>query len=155
VICPACAYDDTRVLASRLADGGGAIRRRRECLRCLGRFTTFERVEEAPLWVVKRDGRRQPWERAKLLRGLERACAKRPVPLERVELVALAVEAELRAGARAEVGAERVGEAALRHLRELDGVAYVRFASVYRQFEDPAEFARELELLDDPRTYVR
>src|SRR5690348_7680866 len=94
--CPFCGSTETRVLESRVADGRSAIRRRRECLSCLDRFTTFERVEEAPLWVVKRDGMRQPFERAKLLRGLERACAKRPVPLESIEAVASFVEVELR-----------------------------------------------------------
>jgi transcriptional repressor NrdR len=164
VICPQCSHADSRVLESRLAGAGDAIRRRRACLACGARFTTFERVEESPLWVLKRDGSRQPFSRGKLLRGLERACAKRPIPLDRVEATAAAVEAELRAGAR-EVESEEIGEAALRRLRELDGVAYVRFASVYRCFEDVEEFQQELELLEAgvapaapreaDRTYVR
>jgi transcriptional repressor NrdR len=156
VICPACASEATRVLESRDAEGGAAIRRRRECLACNARFTTFERIEESPLWVVKRDGRRQPFDRAKLLRGLQRACAKRPIDAGQIELVAASVEAELRNDSSAEVASELVGEAALARLRELDGVACVRFASVYRQFEDAAEFQRELELLEDgARTSVR
>jgi transcriptional repressor NrdR len=153
--CPFCGADETRVLESRVADAGGAIRRRRECQLCAARFTTFERVDEAAVWVVKRDGTRQPFERQKLLRGLERACAKRPVPLEAIEAVAASVERELRADLQREVPSELIGEAALRHLRDLDGVAYVRFASVYRKFEDASEFQRELEQLDDLRTYVR
>jgi transcriptional repressor NrdR len=160
VICTICGHEDTRVLESRLAEGGEAIRRRRECLECRARFTTFERGEEPPLWVVKRDGDRQLFDRGKLLRGLERACTKRPVAGEQVETVALRVEAELRADGGREVASGEIGEAALRHLRELDGVAYVRFASVYRQFDDVEEFQAELDLLDDagapaPRTYVR
>jgi transcriptional repressor NrdR len=155
VNCPLCGHCDTRVLESRVAEAQKAVRRRRECLSCQSRFTTFERIEESPLYVLKRDGRRQPFERRKLLRGLERACAKRPVPLERIEEVALSVEGELRGDLRVEVPAEAIGEAALRHLRELDGVAYVRFASVYRQFDDVEEFQRELEFLDEARTYVR
>jgi transcriptional repressor NrdR len=154
VICPVCGNDGTRVLESRVADAGSAIRRRRECLSCNERFTTFERLEQAPIWVVKRDGRRQPFDRDKLLRGLQRACAKRPVSAEEIEDVAAAVEAELRCEG-AEVASELIGEATLARLRELDGVACVRFASVYRQFDDVAEFQRELELLDDARTYVR
>jgi transcriptional repressor NrdR len=152
--CPLCT-GETRVLESRLADGREAVRRRRECLHCGGRFTTFERIEESPLWVTKRDGIRQPFERAKLLRGLERACAKRPVALDTIEAVAASVEAELRSELCREVPSERIGEAALRHLRVIDGVAYVRFASVYRKFEDASEFQRELDQLDEVRTYVR
>lgn len=160
MICTICGHEDTRVLESRLAEGGEAIRRRRECLECRSRFTTFERGEEPPLWVVKRDGDRQLFDRGKLLRGLERACTKRPVAGEQVETVALRVEAELRSDGGREVASGEIGEAALRHLRELDGVAYVRFASVYRQFDDVEEFQAELDLLDDagapaPRTYVR
>ena len=155
-----CGHEDTRVLESRLAESGEAIRRRRECLECRARFTTFERGEEPPLWVVKRDGARLLFDRGKLLRGLERAGTKRPVAGEQVETVALRVEAELRADGGREVASGEIGEAALRHLRELDGVAYVRFASVYRQFDDVEEFQAELDLLDDagapaPRTYVR
>jgi transcriptional repressor NrdR len=166
VICPQCAHADSRVVESRVAATGDAIRRRRACVECGMRFTTFERVEEAPLWVLKRDGSRQPFSRAKLLRGLERACAKRPIPLDQVEATAAAVEAELRAGPVREVPSESIGEAALRRLRDLDGVAYVRFASVYRCFDDVEEFQQELELLDlasvppegafeAVRTYVR
>jgi transcriptional repressor NrdR len=154
VICPTCACE-TRVLESRLADGGEAVRRRRECLQCGTRHTTFERVEEPVLWVRKRDGRRQPFDRPKLLRGLARAIAKRPIALEDVERLSFEVEAELRACGHAEVESALIGDAALRLLALLDGVAYVRFASVYRQFDDPAEFQRELELYDADRTSVR
>jgi transcriptional repressor NrdR len=156
VICLTCADGETRVLESRMSDAGEAIRRRRECLVCHARFTTFERYEQSALWVVKRDGSRQPFEHAKLLRGLERACVKRPVALETVERIVAAVEAGFRCDGLSEVPSEAIGEAALLHLRDLDGVAYIRFASVYRSFETTGEFQRELESLDfDGRTLVR
>jgi transcriptional repressor NrdR len=156
MMCPACGVGETRVLESRVSDAGEAIRRRRECLDCHARFTTFERVEQSALWVVKRDGSRQPFDRSKLLRGLERACVKRPVALELVERIVAAVEAGFRADGLSEVASEAIGEAALLHLRELDGVAYIRFASVYRSFETPDEFQDELETLEaDGRTRVR
>jgi len=154
--CPYCEHGETKVVDSRVA-GKGAIRRRRECLLCGQRMTTFERVEQAPLHVVKRDGARQPFDSQKLLAGLVRACVKRPVPLADIERAAVRIEAELRNGVGDEVGSSAIGEEALRVLRDLDLVAYVRFASVYRDFQDVEEFERELELLDDPlsRTSVR
>ncbi|MDP9258743.1 MAG: transcriptional regulator NrdR [Actinomycetota bacterium] len=156
MICPACGVGETRVLESRVSDAGEAIRRRRECLECHARFTTFERLEQSTLWVVKRDGSRQPFDRSKLLRGLERACVKRPVALDQIERIVVAVEAGFRSDGQSEVPSEAIGEAALLHLRELDGVAYIRFASVYRSFETPDEFQHELESLDsDGRTLVR
>jgi transcriptional repressor NrdR len=156
VICPTCGEGGTRVLESRVSDAGEAIRRRRECLDCHARFTTFERVEQSALWVVKRDGSRQPFDRSKLLRGLERACVKRPVALELVERIVSAVEAGFRSDGLSEVPSEAIGEAALLHLSELDGVAYIRFASVYRSFETPDEFQNELESFDAVgRTLVR
>jgi transcriptional repressor NrdR len=156
MICPGCGVGETRVLESRMSDAGEAIRRRRECLECHARFTTFERLEQSTLWVVKRDGSRQPFDRSKLLGGLERACVKRPVALDAVERIVAAVEAGFRGDGLAEVPSEAIGEAALLHLRELDGVAYIRFASVYRSFETPDEFQNELESLEsDGRTRVR
>jgi transcriptional repressor NrdR len=156
MMCPTCGDAETRVLESRVSDAGEAIRRRRECLACHARFTTFERLEQSALWVVKRDGSRQPFERTKLLRGLERACVKRPIALATVERVVAAVEAGFRSDGLSEVPSEAIGEAALLHLRELDGVAYIRFASVYRSFETPDEFQDELESLDgEGRTRVR
>jgi transcriptional repressor NrdR len=156
MICPTCGVAETRVLESRVSDAGEAIRRRRECLDCHARFTTFERLEQSPLWVAKRDGSRQPFDRSKLLRGLERACVKRPVALDLVERIVAAVEAGFRSDGLSQVPSEAIGEAALLHLRELDGVAYIRFASVYRSFETPDEFQNELESLDpDGRTLVR
>ena len=141
--CPYCEHGETKVIDTRVA-GKGAIRRRRECLLCGQRMTTFERVEQAGLHVVKRDGTRQPFDRAKLMAGLTRACVKRPVALETVERIV----AELRNGVGDEVEAGQIGEHALRVLRELDRVAYVRFASVYRDFQDVDEFERELAQLE-------
>jgi transcriptional repressor NrdR len=148
--CPFCEHGETKVVDSRVA-GKGAIRRRRECLVCSQRFTTFERVEETPLYVVKRDGSRQPFDRGKLLAGLARACVKRPVSMEQVERAAVTIEAGLRNGVRDEVDARRIGEEALRVLGDLDRVAYVRFASVYRDFQDVDEFKRELVRLEGRR----
>ncbi len=160
--CPFCEHGETKVVDSRVA-GKGAIRRRRECLICSQRFTTFERVEQSPLHVVKRDGARQPFDRAKLLAGLTRACVKRPVSLEQIESAAVTIEAGLRNGVGDEIEASEIGEEALRVLRDLDRVAYVRFASVYRDFQDVDEFERELAKLEgreasgivDKRTSVR
>jgi transcriptional repressor NrdR len=152
--CPFCEHGETKVVDSRVA-GTGAIRRRRECLVCSQRFTTFERMEETSLYVVKRDGSRQPFDRAKLLAGLARACVKRPVPLEQIERAAVTIEAGLRNGVRDEVDASRIGEEALKVLRDLDRVAYVRFASVYRDFQDVEEFKRELVRLEGRRKPAR
>lgn len=145
--CPFCNHPDSRVLDSRPAQEGAAIRRRRECLACKRRFTSYERVEEPPLWVVKKDGRREAFDRAKILKGLLTAAEKRPVSLERLEAVVDSVEREIRDTARGEVSTRIIGEAVIVRLRDLDEVAYVRFASVYRQFTDIEGFRRELERL--------
>ncbi|HEY0387233.1 MAG TPA: transcriptional regulator NrdR [Gaiellales bacterium] len=154
VICPYCEHGETKVVDSRVA-GKGAIRRRRECLLCEQRFTTFERIEETPLFVVKRDGSRQPFDRSKLMAGLVRACTKRPVSLEQVERAVATIEARLRNGIREEVESPRIGDEALAVLRDLDPVAYVRFASVYRDFQDVEEFERELDRLEDAQANAR
>ena len=145
--CPYCEHGETKVVDTRVA-GKGAIRRRRECLLCGQRMTTFERVEQAPLHVVKRDGTRQPFDRAKLMAGLTRACVKRPVPLAQIEQAAVRIEAEPAKRRRRRGRGAPIGEEALRVLRDLDRVAYVRFASVYRDFQDVDEFERELALLE-------
>jgi transcriptional repressor NrdR len=145
--CPFCGHTESQVLDSRLTDPGDAVRRRRSCRSCERRFTTYERYDEGPLYIRKRGGGREPFERAKLLAGLERAAIKRPVEREQLEALVDRIVAELRVGGGMP-DAERVGELALRGLRELDPVAYVRFASVYRKFEDLAEFERELERLE-------
>lgn len=145
--CPYCDHSDTRVLDSRLADAGRSIRRRRECSACSRRFTTYERFEETPVMVVKKDGRREKFQRRKILDGIMRACEKRPVPYEAMEGVAAQIEQELRQRGEAEVTAEEIGEKVMEEVRRLDDVAYVRFASVYKEFKDVSSFMRELEEL--------
>ena len=145
--CPYCGLPDTRVIDSRETEGRDAIRRRRECTACTQRFTTYEKIEEIAIRVVKRDGRKEFFSPDKLLRGLTRACAKRDVPRERLEEVVVDIERELREEMAYEVTSERIGEMALERLQEIDLVAYVRFASVYRQFESVEEFKQELEQL--------
>jgi transcriptional repressor NrdR len=146
VRCPWCTADDDRVVDSRLADEGAAIRRRRECLGCGQRFTTFERVEEQPLWVVKRSGQREPFDRAKLISGVQAACKNRPVTDEMLQDLAQRVEEALR-GVSPEPSSQQVGVAVLEQLQQLDDVAYLRFASVYKDFEDAGDFEREAGLL--------
>jgi transcriptional repressor NrdR len=143
VRCPGCAADDDKVVDSRAADDGAAVRRRRECLACGSRFTTYERVEEVPLLVVKRDGSRQPFDRAKVVGGVRIAAKDRPVTDADLEALAGEVEEELRMRGPV-VDAERIGIEVLERLRRLDQVAAVRFASVYKGFDDPADFAREV-----------
>ncbi|MHA6251428.1 transcriptional regulator NrdR [Oceanobacillus sp. CAU 1775] len=143
--CPNCQYKNTKVTDSRPIEEGKAIRRRRECEKCGQRFTTFERMEEIPLIVVKKDGMRQEFSREKLTRGIIRACEKRPVPIETIEDIALEVEKELRGSGASEVDSKAVGELVMERLSKVDEVAYVRFASVYRQFKDVSVFLDELK----------
>jgi len=144
--CPFCAADEDRVVDSRLAEDGVAIRRRRECAACGQRFTTFERIEEIGVYVIKRSGDRELFERAKILRGVRSACKNRPVDDEMMESLAQAVEEAMRLLNR-DVTSEEVGMATLESLREVDDVAYVRFASVYKGFEGTDDFAREIGML--------
>jgi transcriptional repressor NrdR len=146
VRCPACGNLDDRVVDSRTSDDGTAIRRRRECLTCSRRFTTFERADELPLVVRKRSGHREPFDRSKIVAGLEAAAKNRPVDADDLERLAAAVEEHCRLEG-GEVTSEAVGLAVLERLRDIDQVASVRFASVYKEFDDPADFARELGLL--------
>lgn len=145
--CPFCHYEDSKVLDSRPTEDGQAIRRRRECLACHRRFTSYERVEEIPVWVVKKDGRREAFDRSKILRGLLTACEKRPISLERMEQAVDRVERNVRDAASGEIATHVIGELVMQELRMLDEVAYVRFASVYRQFTDIQGFREELERL--------
>ena len=145
--CPACQYNGTRVLDSRPSHEGRSIRRRRECEECNYRFTTFETVEEVPLIVVKKDGTRQEFIREKILRGLIRACEKRPVSIEMLEDIVNEVERKLRNKGTSEFQSEEVGEMVMERLALIDDVAYVRFASVYRQFNDINAFIDELKQL--------
>jgi transcriptional repressor NrdR len=142
--CPFCGHHDDKVIDSRAQGPGDVIRRRRECEGCSRRFTTYERVEDVLPTVVKKDGRREPFDRQKLLRGLRTACSKRPVSIERIEAIADAIEREVQEHEKREVTASELGERVMNHLRDLDEVAYVRFASVYRSFRDVDEFLREL-----------
>jgi transcriptional repressor NrdR len=142
--CPYCDFQDTRVIDSRLSEGKDAIRRRRECLSCEKRFTTYERREPLRLMVVKRDGAREPFDRAKLHAGLTKACAKQRVPEEEIEYIVDEIEADLRERRRHEVTSRRLGDMSLVRLRKLDMVAYLRFASVYRQYTDVDQFRSEL-----------
>jgi transcriptional repressor NrdR len=146
VRCPWCSVDDDRVVDSRLADEGAAIRRRRECLGCGRRFTTFERVDEVPLWVVKRSGQREPFDRVKLVAGVRAACKNRPVSDGDLQALAQGVEDALRARG-VEPTSQQVGVAVLEQLKAVDEVAYLRFASVYKGFEDLGDFQREVGLL--------
>lgn len=150
--CPNCKYNGTRVVDSRPADAGNSIRRRRECEQCGFRFTTFEKVEESPLIVVKKDGAREEFAREKVRRGLIRACEKRPVSAEQLEEIVNEVERELRNIGDSEISSELIGEKVMDKLANLDEVAYVRFASVYRQFKDINVFVEELkELMEKNR----
>ena len=142
--CPYCDYEDTRVIDSRLSEGKDAIRRRRECLSCEKRFTTYERRKPLRLKVLKKDGTREPFDRAKLHAGLMNACAKRRVPEEEIESMVDEIEAELRERRRHEVTSRRLGDMVLLRLRKVDMVAYLRFASVYRQYTDVDQFRAEL-----------
>lgn len=143
--CPACAYKETKVVDSRLSAEGTSIRRRRECLKCEKRFTTYEYVEQVPIMVVKRDGSRQAFDRKKIVAGLVKACEKRPVGMDQIERVTDEVERILQKKYDREVNAKDIGEIIMEKLAVLDEVAYVRFASVYRQFRDVNHFMDELK----------
>ena len=154
--CPVCGHKETKVVDSRLSGEGCAIRRRRECLKCERRFTTYEHVEQTPLMVIKKDGRRQPFDRQKMLAGLLKACEKRPIPVERIEEFTLGIEQAIQKRFDREVQSEVIGEEIMERLAKLDQVAYVRFASVYRQFRDVNHFMKELKIiLEKDREPVR
>ena len=148
--CPYCGHPESKVIDSRPADENASIRRRRECLSCAKRFTTYETVESLPIVVIKKDGSRQSFDRQKVLRGMIRACEKRPVPLAELERIADEIEQELQSALEREITTEQVGEMVMKRLKDVDEVAYVRFASVYRQFKDIDTFMQELtKLLND------
>jgi len=151
VKCPRCGEDNDRVVDSRAVRDGGAVRRRRECLACGERFTTYEAIETRPLLVIKKDGRRVEYDRAKVVAGIAKACEKRPVPAERIEAMADAVESEIAGSLAREVPSQTIGRLVMEQLRGVDEVAYVRFASVYRSFRDVEEFMTELRGLLDGR----
>ncbi|WP_242345549.1 transcriptional regulator NrdR [Anaeromyxobacter terrae] len=143
--CPWCGHLEDRVVDSREAQEGQATRRRRECLGCARRFTTYERIEEILPHVVKKDGRREPFDRKKIVEGVSRACQKRPVSAEQIEALVAGVERQVQELGEREIRTVAIGEAVMQRLRKLDEVAYVRFASVYRAFRDVGEFMTELE----------
>ncbi len=143
--CPFCGYMDDKVIDSRASSDGNAVRRRRECLKCDKRFTTYEVVEEMSLMIVKKDGRRQLFDKKKVILGLQKACEKRPVPSEKIEEIASSVERELCKRFDREAPSSSIGELVMDKLAALDEVAYVRFASVYRQFKDVNQFMSELK----------
>ncbi len=143
--CPYCGSLDNKVTDSRLKNSGSSIRRRRACLSCKRRFTTYEYVEEMPLMVIKKDGRREPFDRKKLLAGILKACEKRPVGMDKIEEIVDNVERMLNQNFEQEVSSSEIGELLMKHLYELDEIAYVRFASVYRQFKDINQFMKELK----------
>ena len=145
--CPYCGHPESKVIDSRPADENASIRRRRECLSCARRFTTYETVESLPIVVIKKDGSRQSFDRQKVLRGMIRACEKRPVALAELERIADEIEQELQNSMEREIRTEVIGEKVMERLRKVDQVAYVRFASVYRQFKDIDTFMAELNKL--------
>src|SRR5277367_2616858 len=149
--CPFCRHRGNRVIDSRLSNDGMIIRRRRACSSCKRRFTTYERVEEASPMVVKKDGRREPFDRAKIIAGLKRACEKRPVSMETIEQIANSIETTMAEQGDREVASSMIGSAVMNELHKIDQVAYVRFASVYRSFKDIDEFMHELEDLINQR----
>jgi transcriptional repressor NrdR len=147
--CPVCGHEESKVLDSRPVLESRAVRRRRECLKCERRFTTYERADLAPVMVVKRDGRREPFDRSKILRGIERACGKRPISMEAMDGLVDDLEREVRQNGSQEVASSEIGELVMDRLRRLDDVAYVRFASEHRRFRDVDSIAEEIETLKE------
>ncbi|MHB1252935.1 MAG: transcriptional regulator NrdR [Candidatus Humimicrobiaceae bacterium] len=147
--CPFCGNLDSKVIDSRLTEDSESIRRRRECEKCSKRFTTYERLETQPIIVIKKDGARQPYDRNKILGGLIRACIKRNIGIEALEKIADDIELEIRNSTSFEITSSRIGDLVLRRLKNLDKVAYIRFASVYKHFADIEEFTKELNELQE------
>ncbi len=143
--CPFCGYEEDKVVDSRAAQDGRAVRRRRECLKCKERFTTYEYIENVTLTVIKSDERREPYDRSKLIEGIRLACNKRPVSIKKIEAIVDEIESRLYELSRSEVTSKLIGELVMEKLRETDEIAYVRFASVYRKFQDKTEFLNELK----------
>lgn len=142
--CPFCGHDEDRVIDSRPSDEGSAIRRRRECIFCCARFTTYEKVENLPLLVIKKDGAREPFNREKLISGILKSCEKRPVSTLQIEGLVSSIEAQTQNSLKREISSRDIGEMVMEGLKQIDEVAYVRFASVYRQFKDVNSFLEEL-----------
>ena len=149
--CPHCESLDNKVVDSRLSQEGAVIRRRRECLECQRRFTTYERVEETSPMVIKKDGRREHLDRQKILAGLKKACEKRPISMDTLDAVATRIEKKFQENGEAEIPSRMIGEAVMSELYHLDQVAYVRFASVYRRFQEATDFVQEVKKLEDAK----
>ncbi|OGO79024.1 MAG: transcriptional regulator NrdR [Clostridiales bacterium GWB2_37_7] len=149
--CPYCGYSESKVVDSRPTEEETAIRRRRECEKCAKRFTTYEKIEEVPLIIVKKDGSRELYQRSKIINGFLKACEKRPVSLKQIEEVVDEIEKELYNSMDKEIDSKKIGELVMKRLKQLDDVAYVRFASVYRQFKDLNTFVEELNKLINER----
>lgn len=143
--CPFCGYDDSKVLDTRPTDEGNTIRRRRECLKCQKRFTTYEKIEQSPIMVIKKDGNRQAFDREKIIRGMIKSCEKRPVSVADIEEAVNNIEKKIENSMKKEISSLEVGEMVMDELKDLDEVSYVRFASVYREFKDLQSFIDELE----------
>lgn len=146
--CPFCGYEQDRVVDSRSSKEGRAVRRRRECLKCSERFTTYEYIENFPLTIVKNDQRREPYDRQKLLQGIMAACKKRPISMKKIESIVDRIEDEIDKLSKSEIESYEIGQRVMNELHKLDDVAYVRFASVYRKFKDPDDFVSEVKSLD-------
>lgn len=149
--CPFCGWNESKVVDSRPSDEYAVIRRRRECEKCSKRFTTYEKIEEIPLVIVKRDGRREVFQREKIVNGVLRACQKRPISIKEIEEIVDSVEKELQNTMEKEIDSKKIGEMVMSRLKKLDDVAYVRFASVYKQFKDINTFMEELNKLMNER----
>lgn len=147
MICPFCSHDETKVVDKRDGDSGKTTRRRRECTKCGRRFTTFERIETLDLLVIKKEGRREPFDRVKLRSGIIKSCEKRPVSAGDIEKIIDEIEAELRKSGKTEISSKTIGDLVIKKLKKIDEVAYIRFASVYRQFTDISDFEKELAKL--------
>jgi len=145
--CPYCGYEDSKVIDTRPTDEGRTIKRRRECLKCQKRFTTFEKVERQPILVIKKDNRREEFDRSKILNGIIKACQKRPVSIEQMNKIVDEIENEIYNSMRDEISSREIGEMVMEKLKKLDEISYVRFASVYRQFKDINTFIEELQKL--------
>lgn len=150
--CPYCSFEDSKVVDSRNGESGCLIRRRRECLKCEKRFTTYERVEVIVPLIIKKDGRRETFDSAKLKVGLQKACEKRPIAIDQIEKIVLSIEKKLQELSEKEVPSEKLGEFVMQALKDLDQVAYVRFASVYRQFKDISQFVKEIQGISSSAT---
>ena len=147
--CPFCSYKEDKVVDSRATAEDSAVRRRRECLKCGKRFTTYEYVEEVSLMVIKKDGRREPFDRKKILSGILHACEKRQISVEQMENMVIAIERAIQKKTDREISTREIGEMVMERLKKMDDVAYVRFASVYRQFKDVGQFMKELKIILD------